>query len=165
MRYKIDFKRLVILLLPVFLRKKLVISLVNALVTPVRDLHERFMAYRDAISKRLDFTGETRHLEKILNDEFPLAGDGISIKTVNSAAGNVSLHLKSEIHQPVYLYHATRGEHVVLVKAGTGSLHEGVDFVVNIPLALDTPGNVQKIKRIVDYYKMAGKQYKIETYG
>lgn len=161
MWYKIDFKRLVPLLLPVFLRGKLLVSILQAMTAPARDVYKRFMAYRETASRRVYFTGETLYLEKILNDEFNLINE-IFITDMPPARGNLFLRKKSEIHKPVYLYHAGQGEHVILVNPG--EINPEGDFVINIPEEFDTSESIQKIKRIAGYYKMTGKQYKIQTY-
>lgn len=157
MWYRIDYKRLVELLLPTFLRKNIILAFLRAIIIPVIDIYSKFTIYRLAVSKRLDFNGQVMYLEKMLNDEFNLTDEIYITDAIKIPV--LYLHHKMELQVPVYLW--IDKEIILTHKSEVGSSD---DFIVNIPVFLNTLDNITVIKRITDYYKYAGKRYKINIY-
>lgn len=156
MWYRIDYKRLVELLLPTFLRKKIILAFLRAIIIPVTDIYTKFTIYRFAVSKRIDFNGQVMYLEKMLNDEFDLTDEIYITDAVKIPV--LYLHYKAELQIPVYL----SGKRTILIHKS--EIDSSDDFIVNIPIFLNTVDNITRIKRITDYYKYAGKCYKINIY-
>lgn len=67
--YQIDYKRLVLLLLPTFLRKPRFFAFLSALVFGVSELHARFLKNRSANLLRIKRNGQVCYLRGLLNDE------------------------------------------------------------------------------------------------
>ena len=70
MWYKIDFDRLVLLLLPTFLRKPVLFGYVRALITPIASLHYKWSLMRNENIKKLSYNSQRCYLRKALNDKY-----------------------------------------------------------------------------------------------
>jgi hypothetical protein len=151
MWYKIDFDRLVLLLLPTFLRKPVLFGYVKALVSPIASLHYKWEQMRTANLLKLSYNGQKCYLRKALNDSFDLALRRIFIS-------------ETENFDQDYIYTASENLDVFL---GTLFLDDEfnyvgttVDFLVFVPQSiLDLKEN--EIIADVNFYKLAGKQYNI----
>lgn len=152
MWYKVDFKRLGILFLPVSLRKPRMIGIVHALLAPLISLHYYFIQYRNGNMYKLQHNGQICYLRKALNDVFD------SERRIRIVDGNeferVYIYARAE-NKPVYLgkmYLRQRNDYV----------DSAVDFIVQVPVGL-VYDNYQ-MRALIDYYKLAGMRYKIEEY-
>ena len=68
MWYKLDILRLAVQLVPPVLRCGILISLLDVLTLPLRQIYGRFTALREAVDRRLDITAAVQYMEKALND-------------------------------------------------------------------------------------------------
>ena len=159
--YKIDYISLIQLLLPVKIRLKVIYTMLKVMILPIRELYNDFTTYRIKIENRLNFNGNVQYLEYVLNKEFLLTNNEIFISDLDTSSRLV-LRNKSELQQPRYLYNKAEGTRTITVNKDEGSF-DG-DFTVNIPSYLNSQPFLQTISNIVNYYKQAGKQYKIQVY-
>ena len=60
MRYNIDFNKLIVLLLPTFLRNSRLIGFLRAAVNPLSKLYDDFNKYRTEDHKRLDHLSQPK---------------------------------------------------------------------------------------------------------
>lgn len=67
--FQIDYRRLVVLLLPTFLRRSRMYAFLTGMVFGVEELHRRFTRSRDANLLRLRRNGQVCYLRALLNDE------------------------------------------------------------------------------------------------
>src|ERR1035437_5972871 len=67
---KIDYDRLLLWLLPPFLRKPVMLSWLTALITPIKSLYVDFVAYAAFSDYKLRGTGQVCSLIRVLNDRF-----------------------------------------------------------------------------------------------
>lgn len=74
--YNIDFKKLVGQLLGFLLKKTKRIAWLTAVLKPLRNLHDEFVAFTDLKAYEVKWNGQTIKLEKLLQDKF---GGGITI--------------------------------------------------------------------------------------
>lgn len=151
MWYKIDWDRLILLLLPTFLRKPVLFGYVKALVSPIASLHYKWEQMRTANLLKLSYNGQRCYLRKALNDKFDpdlrrIFIDGtldFDQDYIYTPAENLDVYLGTMFLETEFNY------------AGTT-----VDFLVFVPqLVLDL--KINEIIAMLEFYKLAGKQYQI----
>lgn len=151
MWYKTDFDRLVLLLLPTFLRKPVLFGYIRALVSPIASLHYKWEQMRTANLLKLSYNGQRCYLRKALNDKFDpdlrrIFIDGtldIDQDYIYTPAENLDVYLGVMYLEQDFNY-------------STGI----VDFLVNVPGQL-LNDKINEITAVVDFYKLAGKSYKL----
>jgi hypothetical protein len=150
MWYKIDFDRLVLLLLPSFLRKPGLFGYIKALVSPVASLHYKWEQMRTANLLTLSYNGQRCYLRRVLNDRYDPDLRRIYIDEVPELSGN---YIYTPAENLDY-YLDTMWLDLDYTEAG-----ELVDFVVYVPNdILNTKKN--EIVVTLKFYKLAGKIYK-----
>ena len=154
--FKLDYKRLINMLMPHALCKPVHRAWLNALIAPVKRLYLEFLNYRYQVNYRLEHTSQVVYLQTMLNHHFDsAAGDRIYI---TDGTKYDWIHLfrtdekKSKFLHKMYLYdHLSYGE-------------TGADFQVHIPA--DVPlwvesGLMAECRSLLNYYKLAGKRYNL----
>lgn len=157
--YDVNFKRLALLLLPTFWRRPLLAALAYAAVSPLQYLHTRFMIWRRDTDYRLTHNGQVCYLRGLLNDLFDPIDRRITITDEVSNVGNIVLY-KREEHRAIRLPARSSGRMVVLNRRGYGGV-SGFDFWVSIPIALLNEIDTDRVRAVVDAYKLASKRYQI----
>jgi len=157
MWYKVDYKRLVILLLPSFLRKPVIIGYIQSLISPIESLYDDWSVFRsDSLYSgnlyKVQHTGQICYLRKALNDRFDSILRRITIGDGNRFKRKYLFTIPE--NRPEYL--------------GTLFLHQnsdyadtGVDFIVWVPTQIINQ-QPYELKAVIDFYKAGGKRYKIE---
>lgn len=153
----VNFKKLVVWLLPAPLRRPVQSSWLMALIGPVIKLYNGFLAFRSAVIYQLTITPQVCKLEKMLNDRYDNQLRRIYIEDaiekepwflyLKVEAKRMFLYTKSEASAPQYLY--TKSETVQF----------GVDFVINIPVFVVF--DINEFKSLVKKYKLASKTFKV----
>lgn len=159
MYWRFDPNKFALHMLPPILRRKGIYALLKCLMIGIGAVHKMFVNFREVIMRQLNYNGFTISLERFLNEQFSLEKE-IFIK--DYAADNVYLHMKDETPEEVYAGYQTEGDMLVLSSTGPDKISGG--FTVMIPVGLATEENILIIRKWVDYYRMAGTMYKIETY-
>lgn len=151
MWYKVDFDKLILLLLPTFLRKALLFGYLKALINPIASLHYRWSKMREDNLKKLSYNSQRCYLRGALNDYFDPVLRRIDFED--------TLNL-----QPDYIY--TQAENLD-VYLGTMYLEQDfnyagstVDFLVNVPRDIFN-AKLNEIVATLNFYVLAGKQYQI----
>ena len=157
--YDVNFKRLALLLLPTFRRRPLLAALAYAAVSPLQWLHTRFMLWRSDTDYRLLHNGQVCRLRGLLNDLFDPVDRRITVTEEVSNVGDIVLH-RREVQRAVRLPARGSGRMVVLNRRGYGGV-SGYDFWVNIPVALLDEIDTDRVRAVVDSYKLASKRYQI----
>ena len=157
-RYRVDFGRLVLLLVPALLRRPRQLAWLRWLTTPVRSLYARFVAYEAQVRRELSYNSQVLLFEEALNDRFDAALRRIFLTNsdvelspvyVNFVAENQSnprLYFHSEGHAPVYLFRWVE-------------FSQQADFVVHVPAILRTPQTISQLNAAIRRLKLANKQY------
>ena len=151
MWYKIDFDKLVLLLLPTFLRKPKLFGYLKALVSPVASLHYSWSRMREDNLKKLSYNGQRCYLRGVLNDRYDNDERRISIENtgnktqdyIYTEAENLPVYLGTMFIEPEFNY------------AGTT-----VDFLVNVPAEIMN-AKLNEIVSTLEFYVLAGKKYQI----
>lgn len=147
-------------MLPPHLRKPRLYALLKAMVAPIRDVYTRFTDYSDTVARTLNMNGSVIYLEKVLNDAFFLPDGEIYITDITYTKP-VYMHNSDDHFTPSYLYNYDKGRTVVKNKVEENM--EGA-FKVNVPAYLDQDQYIRRIENLVNYYRPAGRQFKIEIY-
>lgn len=154
MWYKIDWDRLLLLLLPTFLRKPVLFGYIKALVSPIASLHYQWELFRDDNLNTLSYNGQRCYLRKVLNDKCD--NDERRIYISNTAQIEQDYLFTKAENLDVYL--GTMFLDTEFNYAGTT-----VDFLIYVPQVLKQ-FNENKIIALLEFYKLAGKSYNIVYY-
>lgn len=151
MWFKVDWDKLVLLLLPTFLRKPKLFAYVKALVSPIESLHYRWKQMREANLKKLSYNGQKCYLRGALNDYCDPELRRIYINNTENLS-------------PDYIY--TQDENLD-VYLGTMYIDNEfnystttVDFLVFVPWNV-LNDKINEITALLEFYTLAGKSYQI----
>jgi hypothetical protein len=124
MWYKVDFKKLAILMLPTFLRKPIVVAYLQSLLVPIDSVYYNWSVFRNDNIYKMQHNGQICYLRKALNDKFDP-----SLRRIYIGNGNR--------YERQYLYTTPEDRPRYL---GTMYLHQnldyadtGLDFIVYVP--------------------------------
>ncbi len=145
----IDIKKLVVLLLPTFLRKRKMVAWLHSLVTPISFLHNDFMRKREKQLYEIKHNGQVCYLRKALNDEFDRKQRRIRILD-GFSKDREYIYTRAE-NKPRYI-----GTMHLNPRRDYGDT--GVDFLVEVPK--ETYDKIE-MEAMIDYYKLASKRYHI----
>lgn len=149
MWYKLDGRTLIIQAWPSILRKPVLSSFLAFISDEISDLNNLFVVHRSQNISKIIHNSQTCKLRKILNDTFDYQR---RIKIVDGRLKKPKYIYTDSEQKPKWL-----GEMIIYSKSETDG--SGVDFTVLVPGELR---NYQiELKALIDFYKLAGKRYKI----
>ena len=149
--YNLNIDKLLMLLIPTFLRKKKLVAWLRMLTMPLNKLLDDFKEHRERDLYNLSHNSQVCYLRKALNDEFDLQLRRIKIE---DGRQNQRLYIyPRSANKPLYL-----GK-VFLYQRGA-YIDGGVDFIVVLPQGLEY--DKYKLEALVNFYKLAGKRWTIE---
>lgn len=149
MRYNIDFNKLIVLLLPTFLRNPRIIGFLRAAVNPLSKLYDDFNKYRTEDHKRLDHNWQKCYFEKRLNDIYDSTERKIKI-------------IEGEKYSREYIY--THGERkpinlgIIYIRSSNDFADTGSDFTIDMN---KVEANEDDLNAQINFYKLAGTRYNI----
>jgi hypothetical protein len=151
MWYKVDFDRLILLLLPTFLRKPVLFAYVKALIAPIAALHYKWSRMRDENIRKMSYNSQRCYLRGALNDNYDPDLRRITLQRtlrleqnyIYTPAENRKIYLGIMWLQPEFNYS-----------------NSNVDFLVNVPREIMNV-KLNEIRATLDLYVLAGKQYQI----
>ncbi len=156
-KYNINFKTLVIWLLPSVLRKPRVIALAMNFIGGIVKIYNSLMAFRVSMLYKLTISPQVCFLEKALNDRYDDLLRRITISDPKQY-DYLYVYRKSE-NKPQYIYKRSESKPVWLyTRAETARFQ--VDFLILIPVAVLF--NANELKALVDSYKLASKKFKVK---
>jgi hypothetical protein len=151
MWYKVDFDKLILLLLPTFLRKPVLFGYLKVLISPIASLHYRWSRMRDENLKKLSYNCQRCYFRGALNDKFD--------PVLRRITFDDTLGLQQD-----YIY--TQAENLE-VYLGTMWLEQDfnyagstVDYLVMVPRDIMN-AKLNEIVALIEFYNLAGKQYQI----
>ena len=151
MWYKVDFDRLVLLLLPTFLRKPVLFGYVRALSTPIASLHYKWSRMREDNLTKLSYNSQRCYLRKALNDKYDQELRRITIDCTLDTT-------QDYIYTPAENLDVYLG--VIYLAQDFNYSNSIVDFLVNVPGQL-LNDKINEITATINFYKLAGKSYKL----
>lgn len=153
MWYNFDVQRFGWLMLPPLLRKKRLGAILSILLLPLVYLMTQFVRLRQESRRRLRGTGQVASLADTLIDAYGLSGGDIYITDLAPDIVFVYFASEAEVNR-------TLDKPITLQYADEGRIDP--DFVVHVPDILQ--GEEAEIRRIIDYYRPAGRTYTIQFY-
>jgi len=171
----ISFAKLVVDKLPTFLRFQRVFAILGASIVPLQTLLDDFKKYRADNIYKITMNGQVCHLRGMLNDNFDSQLGRIEI--VDGETSDWLTLWKEETFnendngQAIWVQKATsvttdafgnktyhNNNAVMVYKQGSvGSI--GYDFVIKIPLELQGKIDEDRLKSLVNFYRLASKRY------
>lgn len=158
--YNINFKKLVVWLVPSVLRRPTLLALLYALVAPIIYVYNLFLINRRSNLYRLLITPQVCYVEMALNNKYDSVDRRIEIVKPKNYEP-LFLYRKIE-NKPVYLYKKTE-----VAKPKTWLYQKGetltfqYDFIVKVPIQIIF--NEKEMRAIIDGYILPDKIYKIST--
>jgi hypothetical protein len=157
MIYNVNFKKLVQLLLPTFLRKPVIAAFAETMTEPVIAVKFMFDDYRKDVNYRLYHNGQVCYLRAVLNDYFDPILRRITITDADKDMNPSVIFLRSE-NRFVMIPERQSSSAVILNRRGFSGT-SGYDFTINVPTELIDQNN--RITAIADIYKLVSKRYSI----
>ncbi|GAA4156564.1 hypothetical protein GCM10022217_15690 [Chryseobacterium ginsenosidimutans] len=149
MWYNLNAQNLVLKLLPTFLRKSRLSSFLALAASEIVDINNLLITNRNVSLTKVKHNSQVCKLRKILNDTFDYQR---RIQIVEGVLKKPKYIYTDAEQKPEWL-----GEMIIYTNSETEG--NGIDFTVIIPGELQ---NYQiEIKAMVNFYKLAGKRYKI----
>lgn len=161
MFYHFDVDKWIIHLLPPVLRKKSVYAFLRSLLYPIKQLQAAFLAYKEGIDTQLTYNSFQDFLVRFLNGLFFFEYDAIYITDVVNE--RTFLHKETEALTPVYISLEDEDPSAALSLFSYSPNAVSGSFIVHVPAAL-SDADVATVSNWVNYYKMAGTEFKIEIY-
>lgn len=152
MWYNVDFNKLAILMLPSFLRKKVMVAYIQSLLVPIASIHYQWKQKRLADWYKIEHTGQVCRLRKVLNDALDVSQRRIYIDEGNSF-GRKYIYTRAE-NKPVFL-----GK--MFIYQNSDYTDTGVDFIVFVPKEIINT-QIHELNALITFYKLASKRYKIQ---
>lgn len=136
-----------------FLSKLFIFGLVS--------LYDEFTDRRNKVIKRVQYTGQTMSLEKMLNEQYPSANNGIYIENVINSLTASFIYNLVDGQQEDYIHNLSDGEPPVFLFNLSDFIAQ-VDFIVYVPIGVNY--DETKMRLLIDSYRLASKRYEIQTY-
>jgi|GEM_PF-3322679 len=163
--YEFDFKNTIKRLLHPFYRSKKNIAWLMVLLSYLRGLKQDFVDFKNRTQYNISFNSQKLSMEARLNQEYNLVMGTIYIETVSTNDDSVYLFWLSENQRPTYTYWISETNvqpiytRWISEPSPTGT---NIEFIVYIPNNLIV--DLNRLKAIINLYKLAGKRYAIQTY-
>lgn len=96
MWYNIDFDTNATNLLPTVLRMPKMVSFLNSLVLPIKNLYAQWFYFRSDNLNKISYNGQVFLLQKLLNDSFDIIGRRIVIVDATDANADFVIRVPKE---------------------------------------------------------------------
>lgn len=153
MWYKINFNKLVVQLMPTFLRQPRMIAFISLFSAELTKLHNAWLIKKSQNDETwLRHNSQVCKLRKILNDEF----DDLQRRIIIT---------DGQLYDRQYIY--TLGENKpkylgkLFIRQNTDYADTGIDFFVVVPVEINIEQNKYKLEALINRYRLASKRYKI----
>lgn len=157
--YRTDWKRLIRLHTPHFMRMPKWLSFMGILFKPIADVHRWFLSFRLVKNYQLMITPQKCYLERLLNDRFDFSQRRIYIDDgIDRPPTYIFMNVELK---PKYLYRSTEQSPVYIYTSGeSGDLRD--DFIIYVPSSLVF--DEIEMSSLTRVYKLAGTKFKIQRY-
>jgi hypothetical protein len=155
--FDVLFKKLVVWLLPMPIRKPVHVAWLMAMLSPLTKLYNDFLAFRTSVLYYLNIDASVCKLEKLLNDRYDTVQRRIVI-TDPQEFDPLWLYRKVE-NKPVFLFRKSENKPVFLyTKAETSAF--GVDFIIKIPVFVVF--DINELKSLIKRFRLGSKTFKVQ---
>lgn len=161
---QIDYRKLVVLLLPTFLRQPVLMAWLRAMAYPLQQLHDRHQAARTQRLYELRHTSQVCYIKDALNNEFGITdyANGFEIEDINAPGEWVWIYDENvdrfDDEQHMLFDDPTFIHNISAILPPTSA------FFVLVPqsIAIDET-NEARIRSIVNKYRLASRTFEIKT--
>lgn len=161
MFYRFDVNKFIIQLLPPVLRKKSIYAFLRCFLYPLQQLQSAFEAYKQGVDRQLASCSFENYLERFLNGIFFFDYRAIYITDVEKE--RAFLAFSNEAVDPVYLSYQSESPSSALRLSSTDPDEITGSFIVHVPAAFSA-ADIATVTRWVNFYKMAGTEFSVQTY-
>ena len=161
---QIDYRKLVILLLPTFLRQPVLMAWLRAMAFPLQSLHDRHQAARTQRLYELHHTSQICYIKDALNNEFGITdyANGFEIEDINAPGNWVWIYDENEDRfddeQHMLFDDPTFIHDLSAILPPTSA------FFVLVPQSVTSDEtNRARIRSIVNKYRLASRTFEIKT--
>lgn len=157
--YNIDFRELVNLLTPPFLRRLKLVDFLEALLKPLEEVNFKLKLFRGQSIYKVTHNGQVVYLQAVLNDKYD--NDQRRIKIDDFPIFDPLWIYPDADENPVYI-----GSPALYTSEEAFSATE-FDFLVFVPMeyrpfeTTERENFLTQIKSLINYYKLASKRYDI----
>lgn len=151
--YSINYERLVILLLPTFLREQTIFAIVKTLIISVSALHSSFLRQREVNLLRIHRNGQVCNLRRLLNDELDSVLRRISISNAEMEGGWVFVMNESATNQVLI------DDDDVMVYSEDLNIAKIDAFSVTVPWLKSETALTSRLRNYLNQYKLLSKEY------
>lgn len=166
MKYSVDFYRLVLQLLPTFLRQPLIFGLLRAAVIGLLSVYKAFIAHRGSNIYRLTHNGQVCYLRAVLNDAYKsrygrfdiltIERNGDWLYAITEAGTQIRLASSEDQLNDAGKYVDDNAKVPVLANELMLNAEQN-NFIVSVPADLYQT-NLADIAALVDKYKLISKR-------
>lgn len=154
MKFNIDYNKLVVLLLPTFLRKEKYIAYLRSAIAPVIKFHYSFLKLKEDDHYKLDHNWQVCYLETVLNDRFDTSERRIKIVEGDQYLRQY-IYTSGEKLAPKYLG-------TLYIRPSSDFADKGFDFIIDMN---GVSSDVYDIRAQVNFYKLEGTRFNIINLG
>lgn len=157
MRFDVNWDKLVIYLLPTFLRRPFLLGYVRALVAPLESLYYKWYNWRIDNIYKLEHTGQICYLRGSLNNKFDPVERRIYIG--NGLLYDTQYIFTEAEEQDVWL-ETEESADTIWLRTEAETADTGLDFIVYVPEEIYN-SQLDGLKAHIEFYKAGGKRYSI----
>ena len=172
MRYYINFDKTINQLVPYYLGGRKLILYLQALLSPLREINDRFVEYAKETRIEVAMTSQIFKFEWYLNRKFKkyfVGAGSISIKNhdvIGTPIYKESANIADSDNMLVFKAAETGVNHLVLYRSDEQTDESSVSFIVTTP-KIDTrliseQKYIAMLKYVIDKYRLANKTYIIK---
>lgn len=160
-KLNINFHKLCVLLLPICLRRPILMALFKVFSVAFDQILVYLTKYRTETLEELKYNGQVCRMEYLLNNIFDLEQRRIQVIDGQQLNGNIFyLYERNTTTIIDMIKNRNQTDQIILNNRETIS-QQVYDFYILIPASLTY--NPNKLKAIVNTYKTTGKSWKIKT--
>jgi hypothetical protein len=152
--FQINYKKLIFVLLPGYLRSKTIGALMVSAVQPLISLYNQFVSIRDQHNYKLSHNGQVCYLRALLNDSFQDRNASFEIDDIETD-GEWQFCFTEESYNQFFAPAAPEVEILYTVPA---IISGTANFLVIIPNNLTGVDTLNQIKSLVNEYKLVSKK-------
>lgn len=164
--YDVNMKRLAMLLLPTAWRQKGLGALLHAMVSPAGEVLTSLQQFRREQTDEMMRNGQVRRLRSVIRETATmLSGDAENSSKITI----VDAESRGELSKPLIAKREKRDWCMVSKRAKGDAMpvsrraleRTNCDFWVNVPSGLLSAAQEQRLRAVIDRYKLTTKRYEI----